>query len=241
MRDAFFLELEDRLEVLLGRVVHLGHGTQVTLTFMSSPQDATPVVAAASADQGVRVGRRGRRRRRSTSGRVSSSRCWARAAAGRRRRCGSLAGFERPDAGEIRLDGHAVAAKGTFVPPEKRRVGVVFQDFALVPAPDAWPTTSGTASRTTGPGAAARVAEMLELIGLADAATRYPHELSGGQQQRVALGRALAPEPALVLLDEPFSNLDAALRARMRAEVREILDPRRARPRCSSPTTRRRR
>jgi iron(III) transport system ATP-binding protein len=133
-----------------------------------------------------------------------------------------LAGFERPDRGEIRLDGGVVASPSVFVPPEKRRVGVVFQDFALFP--------HLTVADNLGYGIARdrarrrrRIAEMLELIGLDDAAGRYPHELSGGQQQRVALGRALAPEPALVLLDEPFSNLDATLRARMRAEVREIL------------------
>jgi iron(III) transport system ATP-binding protein len=133
-----------------------------------------------------------------------------------------LAGFEHPDAGEIRLNGLPVAANGTFVPPEKRRVGVVFQDFALFPhmsvADNIGYGIVHDRSRRQ-----RRLAEMLELIGLADAAARYPHELSGGQQQRVALGRALAPEPALVLLDEPFSNLDAALRARMRFEVREIL------------------
>jgi iron(III) transport system ATP-binding protein len=133
-----------------------------------------------------------------------------------------LAGFERPDDGEIELNGQLVAAKGTFVPPEKRRIGVVFQDFALFPHMSVadnigYGITHDRARRTR------RVAEMLELIGLADAAKRFPHELSGGQQQRVAIGRALAPQPALVLLDEPFSNLDAALRARMRAEVREIL------------------
>jgi iron(III) transport system ATP-binding protein len=133
-----------------------------------------------------------------------------------------LAGFERPDRGDIWLDGAPVATASVFVPPEKRRVGVVFQDFALFP--------HLTVADNLGYGIVKdrarrrrRVAEMLDLIGLADAAERYPHELSGGQQQRVALGRALAPEPALVLLDEPFSNLDAALRARMRAEVREIL------------------
>jgi iron(III) transport system ATP-binding protein len=132
-----------------------------------------------------------------------------------------VAGFERPDAGRIELAGVEVA--GTrFVPPERRRVGVVFQDFALFP--------HLTVAANLGYGIPrdrdrrrARVAEMLALIGLDDAADRYPHELSGGQQQRVALGRALAPEPALVLLDEPFSNLDAALRVRVRAEVRSIL------------------
>jgi iron(III) transport system ATP-binding protein len=133
-----------------------------------------------------------------------------------------VAGFERPDAGRIELAGVEVAG-ARFVPPERRRVGVVFQDFALFPhltvaANLGYGIPRDRARRR------ARVAEMLALIGLADAADRYPQELSGGQQQRVALGRALAPEPALVLLDEPFSNLDAALRVRMRAEVRGILE-----------------
>jgi iron(III) transport system ATP-binding protein len=133
-----------------------------------------------------------------------------------------IAGFERPDAGRILLSGDEVAGAGRFVAPERRRVGVVFQDFALFP--------HLTVADNIGYGIPRdrdrrrrRVGEMLDLIGLADTAGRYPHELSGGQQQRVALGRALAPEPALVLLDEPFSNLDAALRVRMRTEVRTIL------------------
>jgi iron(III) transport system ATP-binding protein len=133
-----------------------------------------------------------------------------------------IAGFERPDDGAIRLAGADVAGGVRFVPPERRRVGIVFQDFALFP--------HLTVAANLGYGIPrdrkrrdARVAEMLELIGLPDVAGRYPHELSGGQQQRIALGRALAPEPALVLLDEPFSNLDTALRVRMRAEVRDIL------------------
>jgi iron(III) transport system ATP-binding protein len=138
-----------------------------------------------------------------------------------------VAGFERPDAGTVALDGAVVAGAGQFVPAERRRVGVVFQDFALFP--------HLTVGGNLGFGIPrdrerrrARVAEMLDLIGLADSVDRYPHELSGGQQQRVALGRALAPEPTIVLLDEPFSNLDAALRGRMRAQVREILAAARA-------------
>jgi iron(III) transport system ATP-binding protein len=133
-----------------------------------------------------------------------------------------VAGFERPDAGTVALDGAVVASAWQFVPAERRRVGVVFQDFALFPhltvgANLGFGIPRDRARRR------ARVAEMLALIDLADYVDRYPHELSGGQQQRVALGRALAPEPTIVLLDEPFSNLDAALRGRMRAQVREIL------------------
>jgi iron(III) transport system ATP-binding protein len=132
-----------------------------------------------------------------------------------------VAGFERPDAGRVVLDGAPVAAPGHFVPPERRRVGVVFQDYALFP--------HLTVEQNIGYGVRdrarreVRVREMLDLVGLGAEARRLPHELSGGQQQRVALARALAPEPALVLLDEPFSNLDAALRVWMRGEVRAIL------------------
>ncbi|GIU86292.1 MAG: ABC transporter ATP-binding protein [Acidimicrobiia bacterium] len=132
-----------------------------------------------------------------------------------------LAGFERPEAGTIDLAGARVAGPGVFVPPERRRVGVVFQDYALFPHLTVEANVGyGVADRGR---RAARVAEMLGLVGLADKARRRPHELSGGEQQRVAIARALAPDPAIVLLDEPFSNLDAALRGRVRAEVRDIL------------------
>jgi iron(III) transport system ATP-binding protein len=132
-----------------------------------------------------------------------------------------IAGLERPDQGRILCNGDEVAGRDRFVTPERRPIGLVFQDYALFP--------HMTVARNVGYGVrdrrgrAARVGEMLELVGLADVADRMPHELSGGQQQRVALGRALAPDPAIVLLDEPFSNLDAALRARVRGEVRSIL------------------
>jgi iron(III) transport system ATP-binding protein len=132
-----------------------------------------------------------------------------------------VAGFERPDDGRVVLDGAEVAGPQHFVPPERRRVGVVFQDYALFPhltvAQNVGYGVRDRAKRTR------RVAEMLDLVGLAGEGNRLPHELSGGQQQRVALARALAPDPALVLLDEPFSNLDAALRVRVRGEVRSIL------------------
>ncbi|HEX6311678.1 MAG TPA: ABC transporter ATP-binding protein [Acidimicrobiia bacterium] len=132
-----------------------------------------------------------------------------------------VAGFERPDAGTVVLAGTEVAGPAGFVPPERRRVGVVFQDYALFPhLTVAQNVGYGLRDRST---RAARVGAMLELVGLGGEAGRMPHELSGGQQQRVAMARALAPEPALVLLDEPFSNLDAALRARVRGEVRAIL------------------
>jgi iron(III) transport system ATP-binding protein len=132
-----------------------------------------------------------------------------------------IAGFERPDAGTVALAGEVVAGAERFVPPERRRIGVVFQDYALFPHLSVAANVGyGVRDRTR---RAIRVGEMLDLVGLPDKGRRRPHELSGGEQQRVAIARALAPEPAIVLLDEPFSNLDAALRDRVRAEVRDIL------------------
>ena len=133
-----------------------------------------------------------------------------------------IAGFEVPDDGVITLDGQVAAGPGRFIPPERRRVGMVFQDYALFPHLDVANNVAyGLPSRQDRAG---RIREMLDLVGLSGLERRYPHELSGGQQQRVALARALAPAPALLLLDEPFSNLDATLRARVRVEVREILE-----------------
>ncbi|MGH2795145.1 MAG: ABC transporter ATP-binding protein, partial [Actinomycetota bacterium] len=124
------------------------------------------------------------------------------------------------DRGRVEIDGRVVAGDGVWIGPDKRAVGMVFQDYALFP--------HLTVAANIGFGLArhersARVGEVLELVGLAGLGGRYPHELSGGQQQRVALARALAPGPASVLLDEPFSNLDADLRERVRGEVRAIL------------------
>jgi iron(III) transport system ATP-binding protein len=131
-----------------------------------------------------------------------------------------IAGFERAGAGEINLAGKQVGGAGTWVPPEKRGVGMVFQDYALFP--------HLTVARNVGFGYTerdkqARIREVLDLVDLTGYEARYPHELSGGQQQRVALARALARRPVVVLLDEPFSNLDAALRVHMRMELRRIL------------------
>ncbi len=131
-----------------------------------------------------------------------------------------IAGFERPDAGTVRVGERLLAGEGTFVAPERRRVGMVFQDYAL------FPHLSVGANVAYGLGRgrhAARVAELLELVGMPGLEARMPSELSGGQQQRVALARALASTPELVLLDEPFSGLDASLRAQVRQEVRAIL------------------
>lgn len=132
-----------------------------------------------------------------------------------------LAGLERPDAGEIVVGGAVVAGPSTWIAPEKRRIGMVFQDWALFPHLDVAANVGfgvPRAERT-----AERVATTLELVGLGGMEQRAPHTLSGGQQQRVALARALAPRPDVLLLDEPFSNLDAALRRRLRSEVHELL------------------
>jgi iron(III) transport system ATP-binding protein len=135
-----------------------------------------------------------------------------------------IAGFETPDAGQIAIGGRVVARAGERgVPPEERSVGVVFQDYALFPHLSVEANVGFGVSRLPRPERRARVARMLELVGLGELAGRYPHELSGGQQQRVATARALAPAPSLLLLDEPFSNLDADLRAQMRDEVQKLL------------------
>ena len=128
-----------------------------------------------------------------------------------------IAGFETPDAGRIAVSGRGVAGDGTWVEPEHRRIGMVFQDGALFPHLTVERNVAFGASRRE------RVAECLDLVGLAARADSYPHELSGGERQRVALARALAPDPEVVLLDEPFASLDAGLRDALRAEVADIL------------------
>ena len=132
----------------------------------------------------------------------------------------AVAGFEPLLAGEIRLEGRVISRLGLTLPPEQRQIGMVFQDYAL------FPHLSVAANIGFGLKSAnrsARVAELLALTGLDTSANKFPHELSGGQQQRVALARALAPRPELLLLDEPFSNLDTELRERLSLELREIL------------------
>ncbi len=132
-----------------------------------------------------------------------------------------IAGFERPDMGSVEVRGRTVVDQSTFVPPEKRAVGMVFQDYALFPHMTVAGNVAYGIPRSEE--RRGRVAEVLELVGLSGLEERMPHELSGGQQQRVALARALGPKPAVILLDEPFSNLDAALRDRVRRELRVIL------------------
>lgn len=136
----------------------------------------------------------------------------------------AIAGFEPILSGEIELGGEVISRPGFTLAPEKRRIGMVFQDYALFPHLNvAQNVTFGIRQQ---PDAQRITDELLELVKLGHLAKRYPHELSGGQQQRVALARALAPSPQLLLLDEPFSNLDGELRRRLSHEVREILKAR---------------
>lgn len=155
-----------------------------------------------------------------------------------------IAGFETPDRGEIRRNGEIISRTGWTLPPEQRHIGMVFQEYTLFPhltvrenvqfglvpplgdrlrglisreLPASTPEHRNRLSRKEG------LVRLMDLCGLAEMSERYPHELSGGQQQRVALARALATGPGLLLLDEPFSNLDSSLRQRLREEVRSIL------------------
>jgi iron(III) transport system ATP-binding protein len=132
-----------------------------------------------------------------------------------------IAGFETPDEGEIELRGTTISSPTQNLPPERRRVAMVFQDFALFPHLDVAANVAYGLPR--GIDKASRVAELLSLVRLDDLDHRMPHELSGGQQQRVALARALAAQPDLILMDEPFSNLDPSVREEVRGEVRQLL------------------
>lgn len=135
----------------------------------------------------------------------------------------AIAGFEPISEGEIILNGKVISSKDIRIPPEDRGIGMVFQDYALFPHL----TVAANVAfglRKQGKKKQRKIAEeMLELVGLEEHIERYPHELSGGQQQRVAVARALAPEPPLLLMDEPFSNLDSDLRERLVLDVHEIL------------------
>jgi iron(III) transport system ATP-binding protein len=135
----------------------------------------------------------------------------------------AVAGFVPLRDGRIVLDGREASSRSRSDPPEQRGIGVVFQDYALFPHLTVGDNIAFGLRRWAALDRDARVGDMLQLVGLKGVARRYPHELSGGQQQRVALGRALAPRPSLVLMDEPFSNLDVELRERLSAEVRDIL------------------
>ena len=135
----------------------------------------------------------------------------------------AVAGLEPVSEGQIALEGRVVSSATVALPPEQRRIGMVFQDYALFPHLSVGKNVAFGIHELPKAEQERRVAEVLELVGLAGSAARFPHELSGGQQQRVALARALAPRPQLLLLDEPFSNLDVDLRERLAHEVRGIL------------------
>ena len=134
-----------------------------------------------------------------------------------------IAGFEPLRRGEIWLNRQLVSGPGRTVPPEKRRIGMVFQDYALFPHLSIAANIGFGLHRISASQRDKRVDVLLRMVGLAGLGGKFPHEISGGQQQRVALARALAPEPDLLLLDEPFSNLDVDLRERLSLEVRDII------------------
>lgn len=144
-------------------------------------------------------------------------------AAGKTTLLRAIAGFEPLWHGSIRADGQLLSGHGVQVPPERRQVGMVFQDHALLPHLSVLDNVRFGLFRQPRRLADARAHAMLELVGLGGTASRHPHELSGGQQQRVAVARALAPQPRLVLLDEPFSSLDPDLRERLALDVRAAL------------------
>ena len=135
----------------------------------------------------------------------------------------AVAGLEKASGGTIRIDGELVSSGRLHMPPEQRRIGMVFQDYALFPHLDVARNVAFGLKHLPASQRTQRVAEVLALVDLTGSEHRFPHELSGGQQQRVALARAMAPSPRLLLLDEPFSNLDVDLRERLAHELRGIL------------------
>jgi iron(III) transport system ATP-binding protein len=135
----------------------------------------------------------------------------------------AIAGFEPVDAGSISAHGTVLSQPGFTASPEQRRIGMVFQDYALFPHLNVRDNIAFGLHRASTVVREKRTREMIEAVGLGEYERQFPHQLSGGQQQRVALARALAPEPELVLLDEPFSSLDVDLRERLSAEVRSVL------------------
>lgn len=135
-----------------------------------------------------------------------------------------IAGLEEPLSGSIVIDNKIIIDNNTFLSPEKREIGMVFQDYALFPHMTVDENIKFGLNSLKKKEKEDRVKEMLELVNLQEFGKRYPHELSGGQQQRVAIARSLAPKPSVLLLDEPFSNLDANLRTKIREELKIILD-----------------
>ena len=134
-----------------------------------------------------------------------------------------ISGFEPIQSGEIRVGGETVSRADWMLPAEKRNIGMVFQDYALFPHLTVAGNIGFGLARMTSSQRSSRVDELLTMVGLESSTHSYPHQLSGGQQQRVALARALAPRPRLLLMDEPFSNLDVELRERLSLEVRDII------------------
>lgn len=134
-----------------------------------------------------------------------------------------IAGLEVPTEGYISMHDKIVVASDTFVPPEKRNVGMVFQDYALFPHLTVYENIAFGIAKLKSIDRAARVGGLLDLINMAEYKDRFPYQLSGGQQQRVALARALAPNPYLLLMDEPFSNIDCDLKQKIRQEIKNIL------------------
>jgi iron(III) transport system ATP-binding protein len=134
-----------------------------------------------------------------------------------------IAGLEAPHSGRISIGGTTMVDSNVFVSPESRGVGMVFQDYALFPHLTVENNILFGLHRLAKKERAARLDEMLSLVQLREYAKRYPHELSGGQQQRVAFARALAPRPSILLMDEPFSNLDADLKGKIRDELKQLL------------------
>ncbi|WP_438317346.1 ABC transporter ATP-binding protein [Sporosarcina sp. FA9] len=134
-----------------------------------------------------------------------------------------IAGLEMPAGGSFTLNGKKMFCDQTFLQPEKRGIGMVFQDYALFPHMSVMDNVLFGLSKMSRKDKNKRAQEVLELVELTGFEKRYPHQLSGGQQQRVALARAMAPEPELILLDEPFSNLDMDLQVKIRGDLRRIL------------------
>lgn len=135
----------------------------------------------------------------------------------------SIAGFEEPERGEVVLDNKILQDKKTFVAPEKRKIGFLFQDYALFPHLTVEENIAFGLSKVTKKEVEKKTKEVLELLGIEGLGNRYPHEISGGQQQRVALARALAPAPELLLMDEPFSNIDNLIKDQVRTELKSVL------------------
>lgn len=134
-----------------------------------------------------------------------------------------IAGLEKPSNGDIEINGKSVVARHVFINPEHRGVGMLFQDYALFPHMTVQKNIEFGISNLSSAERKARLKEVLELVNLEGFEKRYPHELSGGQQQRIALARALAPRPEVLLLDEPFSNLDSHLLEKVREELFDII------------------